>query len=39
VACAVGVSPRQLERQFKKATGQSPSLYYRMLRMKAAHPL
>ena len=39
VACAVGVSPRQLERQFKKATGQSPSLYYRMLRMKAARQL
>ena len=39
VAQRVGVSPRQLERQFKKATGQSPSRYYRMLRMKAARQL
>lgn len=35
----VGVSPRQLERQFKKATGKSPSHYYRTLRMKAARQL
>lgn len=39
VAQEVGVSPRQLERQFKKATGQSPSRYYRTLRMKAARQL
>lgn len=39
VAEAVGVSPRQLERQFKKATGQSPSHYYRTMRMKAARQL
>lgn len=39
LAFAVGVSPRQLERQFKTATGQSPSLYYRTLRMKAARQL
>lgn len=39
LAGAVGVSPRQLERQFKKATGQSPSRYYRTLRMKAARQL
>lgn len=39
VASAVGVSPRQLERQFKKATGKSPSIYYRTLRMKAARQL
>jgi transcriptional regulator GlxA family with amidase domain len=39
LAETVGVSPRQLERQFKKATGQSPSRYYRMLRMKAARQL
>ena len=39
VAEAVGVSPRQLERLFKKATGQSPSRYYRMMRMKAARQL
>ncbi|MFV0301452.1 MAG: GlxA family transcriptional regulator [Paracoccus sp. (in: a-proteobacteria)] len=39
VAQQVGVSSRQLERQFKKATGQSPSRYYRTLRMKAARQL
>ncbi len=39
IADDVGVSPRQLERQFKKATGQSPSRYYRTLRMKAARQL
>lgn len=39
VADNVGVSPRQLERQFKKATGQSPSRYFRTLRMKAARQL
>jgi transcriptional regulator GlxA family with amidase domain len=39
VADAVGVSPRQIERSFKKATGQSPSHYYRALRMKAAKQL
>lgn len=39
VAEEVGVSVRQLERQFNKATGQSPSRYYRMLRMKAARQL
>lgn len=39
VAREAGVSTRQLERQFKKATGQSPSHYYRSLRMKAARQL
>lgn len=39
VARIVGVSPRQIERSFKKATGQSPSHYYRGLRMKAARQL
>lgn len=39
VADEVGVSVRQLERQFKKATGQSPLRYYRTLRMKAARQL
>ena len=39
LAQEVGVSTRQLERQFKKATGQSPSRYYRSLRMKAARQL
>lgn len=39
VAQLVGVSARQLERQFKRATGQGPLAYYRMLRMKAARQL
>lgn len=39
LAHEVGVSARQLERLFKKATGQSPSRYYRSLRMKAARQL
>jgi transcriptional regulator GlxA family with amidase domain len=39
VAGEVGVSARQIERSFKKATGQSPSHYYRSLRMKAAKQL
>ena len=39
VAEVVGVSARQIERSFKKATGQSPSHYYRSMRMKAARQL
>ena len=39
VADALGVTPRQVERAFKKATGQSPSHYYRSLRMNAARQL
>ena len=39
VADQIGVTPRQVERAFKKATGQSPSHYYRALRMKAARQL
>lgn len=39
VAQMVGVSSRQLERQFKNATGQSPSHYYRSLRLNAARQL
>lgn len=39
VADVLGVTPRQVERAFKKATGQSPSHFYRALRMKAARPL
>lgn len=39
IASEVGVSPRQLERSFKSATGQSPALYYRTLRMNAARQL
>ncbi|MEP1352533.1 MAG: GlxA family transcriptional regulator [Tateyamaria sp.] len=39
VARAVNVTPRQIERAFKKATGQSPTHYYRSIRMKAARQL
>lgn len=39
VAEYTGVSARQVERAFKKATGQSPSHYYRALRMQAARQL
>lgn len=39
VARMVNLSPRQLERSFKASTGQSPSHYYRTLRMKAARQL
>ena len=39
VARATGLSARQLERQFKLATGQSPLRYYRMMRMQAARQL
>ncbi len=39
VADRLGVSPKQLERKFKKATGQSPKQYYRTMRMKAARQL
>ncbi|WP_299554379.1 GlxA family transcriptional regulator [uncultured Tateyamaria sp.] len=39
VAGHLNVSPRQIERAFKKATGQSPTHYYREMRMKAARQL
>ncbi len=39
VADALGVSAKQLERKFKKSTGQSPKQYYRTMRMKAARQL
>lgn len=39
VAETLGVSTRQVERAFKKATGQSPTHFYRSLRMKAARQL
>ncbi|WP_299288702.1 GlxA family transcriptional regulator [uncultured Tateyamaria sp.] len=39
VARIVDVTPRQVERAFKKATGQSPTHYYRGMRMKAARQL
>lgn len=39
VADRLHMSQRQLERRFKSTTGQSPSVYYRLLRMKAARQL
>ncbi len=39
VARRMGVTPRQIERSFKKATAQSPTHYYRAMRMKAARQL
>lgn len=39
VAKHMNLSQRQLERLFKNATGQSPSVYYRTLRMNAARQL
>ena len=39
VANIVGLSPRQMERKFKQATGQSPINFYRSKRMHAARQL
>ncbi|WP_170750890.1 GlxA family transcriptional regulator [Ruegeria lacuscaerulensis] len=39
VAREIGVTPRQIERAFKRATGKSPSHYYRAMRMKAARQM
>ncbi|WP_370251070.1 GlxA family transcriptional regulator [Nioella sp.] len=39
VAARLRLSQRQLERRFKSVTGQSPSSYYRLLRMRAARQL
>lgn len=39
VAAQLGISPRQLERAFKRATGLSPSRYARKLRMAAARQI
>ncbi|MEM6656624.1 MAG: helix-turn-helix domain-containing protein [Pseudomonadota bacterium] len=39
VADAVGLSTRSLERSFKKATGHSPLIYYRKMRMNQARQL
>ncbi len=39
VAHQTGVTPRQIERAFKQATGLSPSHYYRAMRMKAARQM
>ena len=35
----IGISARQLERMFRKATGRSPLHYYRAMRMNAARQL
>lgn len=39
VAAQIGISPRQLERMFRKATGRTPLHYYRAMRMNAARQL
>ena len=39
VAQRVGLSPRQLDRAFRRATGQAPLRYYRMIRMRQARQL
>ena len=39
MADILGVTPRQVERAFKKATGLSPTHYFRAMRMKAARQL
>ncbi|MFK7764739.1 MAG: GlxA family transcriptional regulator [Roseobacter sp.] len=39
VANEIGISARQLERMFRKATGRSPLQYYRAMRMNAARQL
>ncbi|MGR3617406.1 MAG: GlxA family transcriptional regulator [Paracoccaceae bacterium] len=39
IAESVGITPRHLERSFKKATGQNPSNYFRMLRLNAARQI
>lgn len=39
VADALGVTPRQVERAFKKATGKSPTHFYRSMRMNVARQL
>ncbi len=39
VAAEIGISVRQLERMFQKATGNSPHGYYKLVRMKKARQL
>ena len=39
LAIELGVSPRHVERSFKKATGLNPTGYFRMIRMKAARQI
>ncbi len=39
VATSIGITPRHIERAFKKSTGLSPSKYYRRMRMQAARQI
>jgi len=39
IAAAVNMSTRSLERSFRRATGESPLKYYRLLRLKQARQL
>lgn len=39
VAEDLGITPRHLERSFKRATGQNPTNYFRAMRMKAARQI
>jgi len=39
VAEDLAITPRHLERSFKRATGQNPTNYYRAMRMKAARQI
>src|SRR6056297_150559 len=39
IAAQLDITPRHLERSFKHATGQSPTVYFRHMRMKAARQI
>ena len=39
IAAQLNITPRHLERSFKQSTGQSPTAYFRHLRMKAARQI
>lgn len=39
IAAQLNITPRHLERMFKQSTGQSPTRYFRHLRMKAARQI
>lgn len=39
IADTLDITPRHLERSFKKTTGQNPTTYFRVLRMKAARQI
>ncbi|MBN7785090.1 helix-turn-helix domain-containing protein [Ponticoccus gilvus] len=39
IAEALDITPRHLERSFKKAVGQNPTRYFRQMRMKAARQI